>query len=386
MPEARANVDLVRSEVKKLLAQSAAYKALPKAEQGRFEEHMVNVSSYLADPGWVQGLKGPEAQALEQAKPPPPVEQLKSRLAQKPGQVDFDARAMRQGVEEFGNLVQKVDFPKFVSGLVQGVFQAIVDASIQQMQAYGELLSATAKSVDQFVDDHISDAQARDHIANRYPSLVQVDTSGDGPATLKPREGADLAPLASQFGVGDDLSDEEQEQNLVNQAKLHMAQSKQQNLAMMVLLGINRIVVTDGKINAKVVFDISANDSAKRTAQAQLHDSESSSSMQAGTVGFFIGGAVSASAQDHKTTVGSAVDDTSESKAQMKAQLSGDVHINFKSETFPLEKMVDVMGMQTINEKAQPTPFPRGVPAAPAAPAVAAPAPASPPVTSGAHP
>jgi hypothetical protein len=288
---------------------------------------------------------------------------------------------MRQGVEEFGKLVQKVDFPKFVSGLIQGVFQAIVDASIQQMQAYSELLAATAKSVDQFADDHISDAQARDYVANRFPSLVRIDTSGDGPATLKLRGDAEPSALVAELGAGDGLDDEEQERELVRRAKLQMAQSRQQTLATMVLMGINRIIVTDGKINAKVVFDISASDAAARRARAQMHDEQASSLTAAGGGGiaagiltpYVIAGAGGGAGgggmfrQDHTTKVMSAVDDTSESKAQMKAQLSGDVHINFKSETFPLERMIDVMGMASLNAKAQPQAMgPRGAPAPPA--------------------
>jgi hypothetical protein len=38
----------------------------------------------------------------------------------------------------------------------------------------------------------------------------------------------------------------------------------------MVLLGINRIVVTEGAINAKVVFDLKAADQAQRGARASL--------------------------------------------------------------------------------------------------------------------
>jgi hypothetical protein len=35
-----------------------------------------------------------------------------------------------------------VDFPAFVSDLVRGVFQAIVDASIEQMEAFADLLES----------------------------------------------------------------------------------------------------------------------------------------------------------------------------------------------------------------------------------------------------
>ncbi len=274
----------------------------------------------------------------------------------------FDAKGVKQGIEGFGQLVQKVDFPAFVSGLVKGVFNAVVDASIQQMHAYAEMLAAVSKSVDQFASDHIPDAQVRDQIARRYPSIVEIDTSGDS-AKLKMKEGAADAgiDIGKELGLSSsvDLSDEAAEMALVNAAKLEMAKQRQQLMATMVLLGINRIVVTNGKINAKVVFDIEASDQAKRSARAQLHDEQSSSSTVAAAAATWspwgaAGGGFSSS-QSHSTSVASAIDDTSESKATLKAQLSGDVQLNFKSETFPLERMVDTGGMAMLNQRAQPT-------------------------------
>lgn len=44
----------------------------------------------------------------------------------------------------------------------------------------------------------------------------------------------------------------------------------------MMLLGINRIVVTDGAINANVVFDLKAVDQAQRGVRASLFDAQSS--------------------------------------------------------------------------------------------------------------
>ena len=61
----------------------------------------------------------------------------------------------------------------------------------------------------------------------------------------------------------------------------------------------------------------------------------------------------------------------SESKLETAAKLTGFVSVKFKSETFPLERMVDVLGLQNLQKKAAPTPT-----APPAAPA-AAPAPAA---------
>ena len=47
-----------------------------------------------------------------------------------------------------GAMVNEIDFPGFVSQLVHGTFDAIVDASIRQMESYSSLVSAVAKTVE----------------------------------------------------------------------------------------------------------------------------------------------------------------------------------------------------------------------------------------------
>lgn len=46
-----------------------------------------------------------------------------------------------------------VDFPTFVAGLIEGVFNAVVSASIQQMDAFSELVESVAKSLNDFMDE-----------------------------------------------------------------------------------------------------------------------------------------------------------------------------------------------------------------------------------------
>lgn len=387
MKLAAPELDTVRGEVRRILERSPAFHALGPEDRRRFAGDMVKVSSFLADPAWLEGKPPPAARALAD-----PVDALKERLAQKPGQIgkEFEAGATRQGVEQFGELVKKVDFPEFVSGLIQGVFQAIVDASMQQMKAYGELLAAAAKSTSQFADDHITDAQARDFVMNRNPSKLKLATGeGGGQKLALASEDGDTSELTRLVpGAGNvDLSSDEGEAAFVGAAKLEMARQRQQTMALMVLLGINRIVVTNGRINAKVVFDMRASDTAKRMAKAELQDTAKSESAAGG--GFITpwGGGAGYSSTSHVATVSSAVDDTSESKAQVKAQLSGDVHVNFKSETFPLDKMMAPAQIDQLTSVANPG---RGAPAAPAPARIAptAPAPPAPTVSpaAGAHP
>ena len=44
-----------------------------------------------------------------------------------------------------------IAFPVFVADLINSTFDAIVDASIRQMEAYGQLLANVSQTVDQFL-------------------------------------------------------------------------------------------------------------------------------------------------------------------------------------------------------------------------------------------
>jgi hypothetical protein len=370
----------VRPQVRHLLESSAGFRALEPEKQQDIARTMVRVASYMANP---QGLakqeltpgkgvlakeqsvpaEGAPAQALAGA-----VDQAKNKASEKIGTFagsDFDAGSVRQGATNFKNFVGSVDFPKFVGGLIQNVFQAIVDASIQQMEAYADLLKAVAQTVDQFAADNISMNNARDWLSQKFPEDLGIDTSAeDGPriavkgeddAEAKAKKISDELQLAQPVN---DLSDPEQESRLVMAARMQMARSRQQMLSSMVMLGINRIVVTDGLINAKVVFNFRASDDAKRDATASLYDRDTSYNKNTSVAGahFGWGGAASANTnvQTHMTTVSSSVDETSSSSQEMKAKLTGEVRVNFKSDYFPMEKLASPGMIASIQGNATP--------------------------------
>lgn len=392
-------LDAVRPQVRDLLTKIPAWHALPADEQRQIAANMVKVMSYINDPnGITQTLPLPAAQEML-AHPPtaasaaasatlPPlaraqadaVEQTKQSLAQSPGMVgkDFKAGAVREGVDQFGALVKKVDFPKFVGGLIKNVFQAIVESSIEQMRAYGELIANVSKTVDSFMQDNISPGAGRDWLAQKYPDALGVEVNanaggmaaGDAApaptATLVARgENAEvrLAEISHEMNLNPpvaDITDANAELRLVTAARLQMAKSRQQLLASMVMLGINRIVVTDGSITAKVIFDMRAEDKAKRKYSASMHDEQSNKSketMNASYGGWFSPVDVSAgfeAEQSHVATVGSSVDESSESKAEVKAKLSGEVRVNFKSDYLPMDKMATPEMMSVIQGNSTP--------------------------------
>ena len=149
----------VELEVRALLRRAPAYRELSDATRAQVAADTTKIAESLADKGW---LTHSEGHAGAGAAPVPD--------------------ALRE-------LLEEVDFPAFVASLVKGVFGAIVDASIQQMQAYAELVASISKQLDDFTEDKDEHGHAR----------------------------AAAGTLARQ---------------------------RQQQLATMVLMGINRIVVT----------------------------------------------------------------------------------------------------------------------------------------------
>jgi hypothetical protein len=384
-PTSAAAVLAARPEVFQLLTRTPAFLSLPEEERRQIARDTVRVLSYMTDPGGVHA----EVAAREAGDHPAPVarglaenpvEATKRQLSQSPGFAgeDFQAGAVRQGVEQFGAMVQKVDFPKFVGGLIKNVFQAIVESSIEQMRAYGELISNVAKTTDQFMRDNIGEAAGRDYLADAYPDALSVGGSptagdfADGEEAEQPDPrleaiGANaavrLAEISREMNVNPpvtDLSDANAELRLVTAARLQMAKSRQQLLSSMVMLGINRIVITDGSINAKVVFDMRASDTAKRKYTASMQDREAQrykESVKAEYGSWYTPYSASAAfegEQEHVATVGSALDETSESKAEVKAKLSGDVRVNFKSDYLPLDKMATPEMMSVIQGNSTP--------------------------------
>lgn len=266
-----------------------------------------------------------------------------------------------------GALSDEIDFPDFVAGLVHGTFDAIVDASIRQMESYADLVSAVAKPLEDFTADNVTLNQARDWLVQTYPQDLYLEL-GSSPVVLpKPGEGEEASSprspsWLSEFNLeGEELTPELVEQQLVPLAKAKVGQSRQQMLATMVLLGLNRVVVRDGSISARLRFRASAADTAK-VEYAVSDDPQGGSSW--GTRG-------STNYQLPSTKV-STVGVNVQSDSDLKAELFGEVKINFASETLPLDRFADEARRTLLERRARPSAATR--PASAATPAVAAPA------------
>ena len=189
----------------------------------------------------------------EQRKIAAHMSRITSYLSRPADESGIDAAPLARSDAEFETLVAGVDFPAFVGSLINGVFHAIVESSIEQMRAYGELLAAAAETVDRFIEDDTREDESDDderHVAGTklQPGCSATADASDFNRSDGPFEGLPALLLNSAFSgwIDGDPS------ILQSAAALRRSpRGRQKLLATMVLMGINRIVVTDGKIPAR---------------------------------------------------------------------------------------------------------------------------------------
>lgn len=413
-------LNTTRLKVRDLLTRSAAFNALNPDQQREIARNTVEVLRYLAAP---EGIPGHQLAARHRTRRPPAppfirpprhgtgvTRALAGQETSQNGGTNvneegrFVAQGAREGAAVAGALLQAVNFPDFVSGLIHGVFHSIVDSSIKQMEAYGKLVADVAKSLNQFKDENVTVNQGRDHLVEQFPEMFQIDVdtgSLDGPGPrVRLRDGIDESqalqkvnslPLAGGPLKSLDLEDPETEERLVEAARTQLATSRQQLLATMVLMGINRIVVTDGRISAKVLYDFTAKDNFRFQRSATKFDygdqmkTTTEGAIDSGSggyerttqgldvternAGYYTKGNYRTSSEPVLKLV-SASQQSSDATLSTKASLAGQVEVNFKSETFPLEKMADSFQIGMIQNASKP-----GARPAPSTTGNAAPAP-----------
>src|SRR2546423_8523077 len=213
---------LIRRKVKEHLTQNRAFNALPADQRTSIANDTVRALHYIV--GGEDGESRPTSMtlagnniafapsgALAGAATTTPVSGVtrtagplkpatgaqpagSARREQRPG----FGQAAREGGQTFTDTIADVNFPAFVGGLIDGVFNSIVTTSIKQMEAYAEMVKNVSKSVDQYMKDNVSENNARDYLAEKYPDHLEVDIAGDKPK-LKPKDGYDEGSLPDFF-------------------------------------------------------------------------------------------------------------------------------------------------------------------------------------------
>jgi hypothetical protein len=142
----------VRRVVRSLLLDEPAFHDLDGDQRQSLAESMVRVLSVAADQVAEEDAAGHEPLAA----------------AQSAGD-EFSGVAAERVAGTTRAILNAVSFPRFVSDLLNGVFKAIVDSNMQQLDSYIDLLNNVAASSDGFADANLGPDRARAPRRRRHP-------------------------------------------------------------------------------------------------------------------------------------------------------------------------------------------------------------------------
>ncbi len=274
----------VRTAVRDVLVSAPAYHALPLEERRKLAGLMVEVCQTAA------GLLAEEIESKEQARfaaleaPPAPASNRQEMARTLNAGDEFSGVAVNRVADTARGIMNAISFPRFVTELINGVFKAMQDTNVQQMQSFVQLLGDVSSTLEGFRDANVGDMQARQWLVDTFPGTFTIDQDADEvaeqrklppeerepvPAQLRLSPGASMpseAALRTRFGLPDDASvpTGDPERVLVPMARSRMAGQRQQMLATMVMLGMQRIVIDSGRIQAAMRFHIDASSAAQQ--------------------------------------------------------------------------------------------------------------------------
>jgi hypothetical protein len=331
MPSPQPDLTTVaRLETQRVLGDLPTFQHMSRSEQLELYKRLVadKTDELARQRGLAAGLSGAMAEA-KKASDLVDVERHRNKRIEQAGELA-------------GEFIDSVDFPTFVKDLLQGVFAANLQVTLQQMQAYQNLLKSATQSLSKFVTQ-IDDAGAFGYLAENDGDKFSLDFDDEE----KDEKGNPKAILTDKEGTKLDIGDNELKAKIMD-AKLAMAKEQRALLRETILMGITRLVVEKGIVKASVLFDIKASekiDLRDKAAMQEAHASGSSVGHGTGPLASFFGGSVSGghTRSDRKTQI-SISSAKSTSSTDLSAKLAGSVEINFKSDYFKLDNFATMYG------------------------------------------
>lgn len=286
----------------------------------------------------------------------------------------YSGTAIDQIAPQTERILNAVSFPRFVGELITGVFKALNESNQQQIESYVDLIRNVAATTDGFAEANIGDMGARQWLVERFPGSFRIEGDGDegfdnpdemtaderaewmaeraenqqlalSPGAEMPSEGA----LRTALGVprGQSLPAGNPEA-LVGPVRALLARNKQQMLATMVMMGMQRIVIDSGRLNASMRFHIDASSAASDDRGSRF---DVRNEIQAGVKAQF--GPWGASAK-MKNTIGYVSTERTQTEEEVNADLELDssVELIFRTDYVPLERLAGTGDVNRIRVNA----------------------------------
>ncbi len=256
----------------------------------------------------------------------------------------------------------KTAFVDFTTSLVRDVYKTIVDSSIEQLEAYADLVTDLAKPVAQYqreVTGLDTDQTASDDVnlppLNSYiEEVLQLTVKDDGSAIeTEPTEeqastivaqlegstsgtsGGSAGKAPAEVIVAGSAPNIAEVRELVFN-KLSADSLRSRDMLVTILeIGMQKVVVTDGYIGTKLMFHVDATDQKSRVATEAQQKANSWSVKGNASARWGWGKASVSGGYQASSLKVRAVNERSMSAVNLSADLTGEVRINFKTETFP---------------------------------------------------
>lgn len=176
----------------------------------------------------------------------------------------------------------EIGFPEFTAKLVKDVFDALLGASLRQMEAYSELVAATAKTLKDYVDENknlVSGEEVWDWLVKNLPGPAQNVTDPKPEDATLVRKGVTLnadeigkirekTGLPEGWAPSDNTLQEGDVVTITEKVREIIAGNRYTLLKEMVRMGIIRLVVDYGEIETKLTFTTYGESLAQRTASS----------------------------------------------------------------------------------------------------------------------
>lgn len=275
----------------------------------------------------------------------------------------FSGAAVDRVASSTRQILNAISFPRFVSELINGVFRAMVETNQAQLQQYVELVRGVSQSLEGFSSVSGNDDMAKRWLAEQFPASYAVDLPDpddqpdpdDEPEPLRlrtlgaPPEAAALrAALNLEPDAAIPLGGSPQE--LIPFVRQSLARNRQQMLATMVQMGMQRIVVDSGRISAGMRFHIDASSAAAEQSSTAFDTRTTIGASASGGIGPF-----SASASVNSTIGFVATNDRRTSEdLNASADLTSSVELHFRTDQVPLDRIasqntVARLALNTLN-------------------------------------
>jgi hypothetical protein len=271
--------------------------------------------------------------------------------------------------------LEEIGFTEFTTDLVRDVYRVIVESSMDQLKAYADFVSVIAKTVAEYQkefagkDSAEETEKANDYIANVLSLNSEADDSDEveigepttedpnvtiGEALVEHFAGVTVEVPEGATTVGKIMEDYVDENELPYgnlrafvTAKLKKnAEDSYALIKTILMIGMQKVVVTDGRIRTKLTFNVVASETYSKTNNLCTTKSSQWGGKIGGrgflgrgiagiAMGNFLGGGVSGSYGGSKLTV-KVMNEKATAATNVTIDIMGEVDIHFRTETFPV--------------------------------------------------